>query len=311
MGYDGDQYAQMLTAAYAAIKSADPEATVLMGGLGYDWFIEYNGPFYRYFPDDVMIADGGDSLDVLNFHYFPGFHAEWDRWNPNSEDRRNGWLPAPTCGDLFDGQGEAYEVWGYDLIAKASHFRARMSTCFDLDQPIWITELGEHGFASDPDSLVQQARYVIQGYARGLAAGVENITWYALATPKDKWEQGLLRDDFTPKPAFFAYQTMTSELAGYEYDRMLDVSDVEGYVFRTPSYGQEKTVAWGSGTLTFAANQLRVVNREGNETFVTDGGARDADGTQNGTVELPLSANPLFISVVDTASRYLQSFAAA
>jgi hypothetical protein len=57
-----------------------------------------------------------------------------------------------------------------------------------VNKPIWVTELAEHGYAGNPDSLAQQTRYVIQGHVRGLAAGVENITWYALTTPNDSYE---------------------------------------------------------------------------------------------------------------------------
>jgi len=294
MGYYGNRYADMLAAAYLAIKAADPDATVLMGGVAHDWFVEYDGPFYRYFPDEVMESGGGSYFDVLNFHYFPDWHAEWERWDPKSPDRRYGWLPVPTCGNLFDGQGTAYEAWGVDLIAKTTHFRNRMRACFELNKPVWVTELAEHGYPNNPTSLAQQARYVIQGYARGLAAGVENITWYALVTPNDSYHQGLLFDDLTPKPAFYAYKTMTAELRGYAYARTLNVPNVEGYVFATPC-GREKTVAWGSGRLTFPAGRLRVVDRWGNETFIVDGGAGDADGTQNGIVTLQLSAEPIFV----------------
>ena len=291
-GYDGDRYAKMLDVAYPAIKAADPEATVLMGGVAHDWFIEYGGPFYRYFPDDVMEHGGWDHIDVLNFHYFPDWHAEWERWVPHGNP--------PTCGIVDDGEGLSYEAWGIDLIAKTNHFRNRMSTCFGVDKPVkpvWVTELAEHGYANDPASLANQARYVIKGYARGLAAGVENITWYALATPNDSYGQGLLFDDWTPKPAFYAYRTLTSELTGYEYTRTLDVAGVEGYVFQNPC-GREKTVVWGSGTLIFApAGQLRVVDRAGSVTIIVDGGAGDVDGVQNGAVELQLSAEPVFASV--------------
>ena len=155
-----------------------------------------------------------------------------------------------------------------------------------------------------------QARYVIQGYARGLSAGVENITWYSLdRAPYDPYYQSLLNDDFSPKPGFYAYKTMTAELTGYTYshDRNVWVYDgsergysyvKEAYVFENGS-GQEKTVAWGSGTLAFApADQLRVVDRQGNVTFIVDGGAGDADGTQNGTVTLQLSTEPVFVQMV-------------
>jgi hypothetical protein len=286
---DGLRYRQMLATAYAAIKDADPEATVLMGGVAYDWFTAYGGPFDRYFPDDVMAYGGGYFLDVLNFHYFPDFRAEWERWQ--REDI------TPTCGIVDDGVGTAYEVGGIDLIAKTNHFRNRMSACYSVDKPIWVTEMAEHGYASDHESLVRQARYVVQGYARGLAAGVENITWYALHTPNDTYEQGLLFDDWTPKPAFYAYRTLTAELSGYEYAYTPDAENVEGYTFRTPC-GQEKTVAWGTGAVIFTpAEQLRVVDREGNGNSVKDGGPGDRDGMQNGAVELQLSLDPVFVMV--------------
>jgi hypothetical protein len=234
-----------------------------------------------------MVHGGGEYIDVLNFHYFPDFHAEWERWVP--------WGNPPTCGTVDDGQGAAYDAWGIDLIAKTAHFRNRMSVCHNVEKPIWVTELAEHGYSGDPSSLTQQARYVIQGYTRGLAAGVENITWYALVTPNDSYEQGLLFEDWSPKPAYSAYQTLAVELAGYEYAHTLVGDNLEGYVFQTPCQ-RVKTVAWGNGELTFApVGRLRIVDREGNVTLVTDGDPDDLDGAQNGTIQLRLSDDPVFI----------------
>lgn len=303
-GYHGAAYAEMLAVAHAAIKAADPEATVLMGGIAYDWFVEYQGPYYRYFVDDVMAAGGAEHLDALSFHYYPDFHREWERWDPDSPDRQHGWLPAPTCGDIFDGQGIGYEAGGVDLVAKASHFRNRMAACYDVQNPIWVTELAEHGHANDPDSLVGQARYVIQGQARGLAAGVENITWYVLVSPPyDPHEQGLLfEDDWSPKPSYYAYQTLTAELAGFTYAYTLNDSGVESYAFRDEQ-GQEKVVAWWVadwptyGSLVFGqSSRLQVVDRDGVVTVVEDGGTGDLDGVQNGAIELRMTVEPVFVS---------------
>ncbi|UCE01048.1 MAG: cellulase family glycosylhydrolase, partial [Chloroflexota bacterium] len=169
--YDGDRYAQTLVEAFQAIKEADPQAKVLMGGLAYDWFFEYGGPFYRYFSDDVMNYGGGQYIDALNLHFFTDFRAEWDRWNPQSQDRLSGWLPAPTCGVVDNGQGTAYEVEGFDVVAKISHFRNRMNACFGVSKPIWLTEVAGHGYTDDQTSLIEQARYVIQVYARALSTG--------------------------------------------------------------------------------------------------------------------------------------------
>jgi len=293
-------YKDMLATAYTAIKAADPEATVLMGGIAHDWFIEYGGPFRRDFPDDVMNAGGGSYTDTLTLHYFPDFHAEWERWDPSSPDRRYGWIPAPTCGDVLDGVGQQYEAYGIDVIAKVTHYRNRMKTCYGVDRPVWLTELAEHGYANKPESLDTQARYIIQGHARALAAGVTNITWYALVTVNDYYEQGLLFDDWSPKPAFTSYQVMTSELKNYRYAETRAFPGGELYVFKD-SCGNEKLATWNGGNrLVFAASRVRTINYLGVETFIDDGGVGDQDGQVNQSVSL-LVTDPIFAEI-DTAS---------
>jgi len=301
-GNFGAAYAAMLKVAYPAIKAADPEATVLMGGLAYDAFVEYGLRFNRYFPDAVMAEGGGGFIDALALHYFPDYHLEWERWVPPADP--------PTCGNVEDGEGDEYHIRPgiRDLTAKTLHFTNRLATCTNVQKPVWITELAEHGYSPNPETnypgtLDQQARYVIQGYARGLAAGVKNITWYALVSPPgDPFAQGLLYEtDWSPKPAYFAYQTLAAELKDHSYVRMLAAPGVEGYIFRG-SDGREKTVAWAwdaaaPAPLTLApAGRVRVVSRDRTVTVVEDGGPGDLDGLQNGAVTLAMTAEPVFLS---------------
>jgi hypothetical protein len=296
-GFRGDLYVQALSHAWTAIKAADPTATVLMGGVAYDWFVNESpdGKFYRYYPDDVMAAGGAQYLDAINFHYYEDFHREWERWVPEGNP--------PTCGIVDDGQGLPYEAWGIDIIAKTNHLRNRLSTCFGVNKPVWLTELAAHGLPGDP-SEAQQGRYVIEGYTRALSAGVKNITWFTLITPPyDPQEQGLLyyndSGELIAKEAFYAYKTLTSELNGWEYAYSLAVPDVEGYVFKTPG-GQKRTVAWANGdplTPAYLAfpetTQLDVVDRLGSHTYIQDGSAADADGLKNGSVTLKLPGVPI------------------
>jgi hypothetical protein len=299
-GLNGAAYKDILAASRSVIKGIVPDATILMSGLAYDFFIEYGppgGPFNRYFADDVMAAGGASYFDALNFHYFPDFHAEWDeQWNPPN--------PPPTCGPIRDGLDWTYDYSGIDVIAKKNHFTNRMKTCFGVNKPVWLTEVGAHGELGlpdpDPHSLSNQARYVIKGHTRALAAGVQNITWYALATPNDPYEQSLLfNDSLTPKPAYYTYQTMTSELKDFRYNRTLNLPGGEAYVFQKKCVG-EKTVAWGNNVpITFSpASSLRVVNFLGYESTVTDGGSGDIDLTHNGSVQLLITADPVFINVI-------------
>jgi hypothetical protein len=143
-------------------------------------------------------------------------------------------------------------------------------------------------------------------YARALSAGVQNVTWFSLDPPPyDPYGQALLNPDFSPKPAFFAYQTLTREMDGYyEYSHNQNICSwnndgascsVEAYTLKDGS-NNEKTVAWGSEILSLQADQLRVVDRNGNESTIMDGGEGDQDGLLNGTVEVMLSEEPVFIS---------------
>jgi hypothetical protein len=302
-GFNALKYIDMLEVADDVIKGADPGATILMGGLAYDAFEEYRHPpfnqnpethaFHRYFPDEVLDWGGEPYLDVLNFHYFPDFSGEWERWNTP---------PPPSCGTVYDGVGDSYNGSGIDLIAKTNHFRNRLKKCFGVSKPIWVTELGEHGKENNPESLAEQSRYVLKGYARGLAAGVKNITWFTLVSPPyDPYDQGLLTtDDWSPKPAFHTYQTLTFELAGYEYDHTIVSDGVEGYEFRRPLKAR-KAIVWSknegdTALLTFSpADRVLRVSRLGKEKVILDGGSGDEDGLVNGEVKLRLTNNPVIV----------------
>lgn len=293
-GHYGERYAEMLSYAYPAIKAADPEATVLMGGLAYDSFLEYGGNFERYFADAVMSAGGGNSYDIHNIHYFTDFREEWERWN----------LRAPTCGVLAEEQGVPYDATGIDVTAKANHFRNRMLTCHGVDKPLWFTEIAASSGREGNHDLEWQARYVPQVYTRAFSIGVGNITWYGLTTPNQTDEQGLLFEDFSPKPSFFAYRTMTTQLKDFKYARTLsEAGNVEGYAFQN-STGSEKYVLWQDEANTSEnaqytlnpANQVLVVDYLGRESIVLDGGSGDMDGSQNGIVVLRITQDPVYIT---------------
>lgn len=297
-GFKGAEYAQMMALAYGAIKAADPTATVTMGGLAYDGFIEYGEPeleFNRYFADDVMAAGGGAHVDVLNIHYFPAFYLEWERWVPEGNP--------PTCGIVDDGIGTPYEGWGVDIIAKLRHFENRMSTCFGVNKPLWLTELGQHGWPDDAASLADQSRYVIQGPVRALSAGAGKVIWFALVSPPyDIYEQGLLyQADWSPKPAFDTFYMLSTELDGYRYASGASVPGVEGYLFNRAGY-PDKRVVWSrdpqtSASMTFdAATRLRIVHMDGTVTIVNDGGTGDQDKLPNGSIRILITQDPVLVS---------------
>lgn len=142
------------------------------------------------------------------------------------------------AGPYFDVMAVHPYQWGDTFndgwfISKLENLRKLMLDRND-GRPIWLTELGweSHG---DPESEQIQARLLVQCFTTALTLkymGVEKIFWYCI---KD-WGgpgYGLLREDGSRKPAFFAYKTMTNHLAGADYAGKLDLGEsVRCYVFR-------------------------------------------------------------------------------
>lgn len=336
-GYAGPQYTTLLQGAYTRLKALDPRAKVILGGMAYDHFVdEGTQMFNRYFIDEVIASGAAPYMDGLNFHFFKNFSAGWEGWTGSGR---------PTCEEAIGGNEGGddtfYYPWGYDITAKASHLTERLRVCHDnVSKPLWLTEIGANGvgpdnpdfpYTSDPTShfygatLVDQARYVFTVHARGFATGAENITWYALKIIPDLTihdHQGLLFDardgaanDNSPKPAYYAYQTMTRELGNYRYDHWVSFDPTtrppaEAYQFKHlagPAAGKPKLVAWSNSNasvpLVLANSEIRVVSRPGNSVFpeqqtIVDGGLGDGDAAQNGRITVELQAEPVIIELV-------------
>lgn len=337
-GYAGAQYAALLQGAYTRLKAFDPQAKVILGGMAYDHFVDQDpaNKFNRYFIDEVFNSGAAPYMDGVNFHFFKNFAAGWEGWTGTGR---------PTCEEAIGGNEGGddtfYFPWGYDITAKASHLIERLRVCHEnVYKPLWLTEIGANGVGDqnpdfpktmDPAShfygatLEDQARYVFTIHARGFATYAENITWYAMKIIPELTlldHQGLLFDsrdpglDNEPKPAFYAYQTMTRELGNYRFDRWVAFDPTtrpaaEAYQFKHlagATGGKPKVVAWSNSSalipLVLANSEVRVVSRPGNSTYpvaeftIVDGGLGDTDGPQNGTITLELSAEPVIIELV-------------
>ena len=82
-GYVGDQYAGLLQGAYNLLKTLDPQAKVILGGMAYDHFVDEdpNDPkFNRYFIDEVIASGAAPYMDAINFHYFKDYASGWEGW---------------------------------------------------------------------------------------------------------------------------------------------------------------------------------------------------------------------------------------
>jgi hypothetical protein len=215
-GGKAQQYAAMMNAVYPVIKAANPAAQVVMGGIALDWFDtdpQYTGTFDGLFLDTFLSSCAQPCFDIANFHYYPVFR---DRW----------------------------EAYGRDIIGKAEYLRLRLSQHGFGNRPVMNTETGWAYLDSDPDSdwgsPTVQARYVPKSFVRGSAARLLLVNWYMWTDGQDPSQPGLLSNALAARPAYFALQTVISELRDATFVRTLNSQEtgherLEGYVFSTRS----------------------------------------------------------------------------
>lgn len=279
-GKYGKEYAAMLAAIYPAMKTANPNAKVLLGGIAYDWFEEDGGPFVRRFLDDVLANGGGDFFDVMNFHQYPPFAVNWG---------------APNGPGLFE---------------KTSAVRAKLAE-YGYEKPMVITESGAHS-NDDPQQPMTpelQARNVTMLYTQVIAANVDLMVWFMFYDPMASYPymNGLVTEVIgngrpTRKPAFTAYHTAVDLLSEVNGDRALTVAETgnaELLAYRfTDANGAPLYVAWfgpitrtDTAPLQVPGASATVYDIYGASRQVTD----QSDGVTDGMITLQIGAQPVYI----------------
>ncbi|MGE5225015.1 MAG: hypothetical protein ACM3PY_21480 [Omnitrophica WOR_2 bacterium] len=229
--YGGGYYAEMLKVVYPAIKAADPEAKVLIGGLLLDCDPD-NPPQGKncnsaLFLKGILENGGGNYFDLVSFH---GYNLYWgslslDEHHPNWINR------------------------GGVVIGKISYIRELLNA-YGLEKPLIDTEgallcsEGATNYCHPPDAKFfdLQADYVVWLFVRNWAYGISGTIWYSFDGPG--WRYGsLLGPDQKPRPAYKAYQFMTRELDQAHYSGIVDqYPALHAYAFSSP--GKKIWILW-------------------------------------------------------------------
>ena len=179
-GVDARDFAPLLEAGAAAVRSADGQAKVVLGGLSKN--------DYRYL-EALYAAGAGDAFDVVAVHPYTGSNHPDLCWNVNG--RRS-----------------------IDALCALEEVRAVMVANGDAAKPVWATEFGySTSTALWSVDEARQATYTVAALnamsrypwlERAYVYAFRNAT-YLHNDPAD-WEAnlGLVRTDFTPKPALAA-----------------------------------------------------------------------------------------------------------
>ncbi|HEY3083025.1 MAG TPA: hypothetical protein VGM69_24305 [Chloroflexota bacterium] len=194
------EYARLLKAGYFAAREADPSATVLMAGL---------------------------SMPYNNERFFDQLLEELAR-DPDAP--RNGWYFDVLPVHVYDRAARVYELpHGYVGYPSFAGFHALMKRR-GFDKPIWVNELGvpvwDYGTGQKaPGRATQdeQAAFVLQAFAYGLAAGNDRHFFFqlyddgagAVDSQRGPAEYfGLIANDGAPRPAYQTYRTALDLFAG-------------------------------------------------------------------------------------------------
>ncbi len=170
-------YPKLLAKAYAAIKEADPTATVLgCSTAGIDMaFIK-------------RCVDAKAPFDVLTVHPYRGTLAE------------SGFI---------------------DELRRASKLAG--------DKPVWITEMGWPTQFGGGVAESDQARLLARCYLSAVGSGaVPNMSWYNYRDDGtdpfyNEAKFGIIRRDFSPKPAYRALATIAGTLTGAHDGQQIDL----------------------------------------------------------------------------------------
>jgi hypothetical protein len=251
--YGGRQYGEMLKVAGPAIKAADPQAQIWIGGLLLDRS-NSSGKTGRpeLFLQGILEAGAAPYFDAVAYHIYAYY-----RQPVVDFDTVDAWVWKP---------------WGGRLVGKARFLKQIMAQ-YGVDKPLVANEIGllwcpssSNCPAPSADFENAQASFIVRSLTRGIGAGVQGFFWYPLEFPGFRFSS-LLNENGSPKPVYTAYQQLGEQLAGTTYTAPITyTAGIEAFAFNRAK--EQVQVIWTTdvttGTIAISSTQLlRAVTRDG------------------------------------------------
>ncbi len=254
--FGGGHYAEMLKLAYPAIKAANPQVKLLIGGLLLNCDPTNPPPNDDCLPskffEGILLNQGASYFDYVNFHGYANFNVH---------------------GLITDEIDVRWAHRGGIVLGKIDFLRAVM-TQYGINKSIIQSEgalfcRDSNGVYCKPPGtpfFEAQADYVVWLYIRNWAAGNIPVTiWYTVDGPG--WQAGGLLDSAQqPKPAYYAYQFMTGQLGNAEYTgQITGYTGIRIYAFTRPT--KRIWVAWSPDQtpypMTLPSGVIQVLDKYG------------------------------------------------
>ena len=247
-----EDYQQLLKVAYLVAKEANPAAVIHLAGTTY-WHDVNEGQ--RLYMDRLLESIINDP-DAAEFDYF------FDVFSLHIYFRTD---------TVYDIVSEARALLAsYGLADK--HIWINETNAAPTDDPLWPVERPVYQL-----NLDQQAAFLVQAAALGLAADVERMAVYKLydqQLPSGGESFGILSPaNQHPRPAFASWQTVIRYLNGVEWAQRTSMEQVD--VVRLRHRDSHETLVMWARTATAVeievsatAEKAQLIDQYGNMTII-------------------------------------------
>jgi hypothetical protein len=216
-----EDFYRLQKVGYLAIKQGNRSARVALPGLTYWWDEHYERPQYL---ERLLEVAERDPEAAANNRFFDA-----------------------AVLHLYNEPAGLY---------RATRLFKELMAARALSKPIWINETNVAPW-DDPANplpradfratLDEQASYVIQAFAWGLAAGAEHISVYPFSdgdAPPGAEQMGLVRADGSTRPAYRALETVTRWMSGVREARVRRQDEAVEIALQRD--GETVIVAWSA-----------------------------------------------------------------
>jgi hypothetical protein len=208
---DPSNYLPILKAGFTGIRAGDPNAMVLLGA-----------------PSPTGANIPGQAIDDLQYltQLYAANGGEAKRYYDAISAHPSGFSNPPDCTPLTPACSLS-GAWNTDpsffAFTRVAQYRDLMVRNGESNKRIWFTEFGYCSSATPPAgyeyckylTAQNQADYLVQAFTRARALDYVGgmVVWnlnfqLAVSQTDEKWGFGVLRDDWTPRPAYFALSQM-------------------------------------------------------------------------------------------------------
>ena len=208
------EYVALLAPSYAAIKAACPSMLVISGAL------TPAGNNGNLAMDDFAYMDGMFAAGVNN--YADGFGAHPSGYNvPPSATGETACAAIQVSGNSFNGACDSpHHSWSFRSTMEG--YRQRAVNAGGGNKRIWPTEFGwaaggafhpAYAYAND-NSYEEQAAWTVEAYQMMRNWGwvgpafLWNLNFRVVADGTEKAQWGIVKNDWSPLPAYSALQAM-------------------------------------------------------------------------------------------------------